>query len=61
MFFALNYCRQNYTFTFSEVVNIPDWVFHVVIFGDIFCLIFEIRLPITIVDLLPLYNKTYSL
>ena len=43
-------------FTFFEVVNFPDWVFHVVVSVGFFYLIFDVSLPITIVEILPLSN-----
>ena len=53
---ALNSGKQKSTFTFFEVVNFPAWVFHVV-FYDYFVLDFEISLPITIFEMIPLSNS----
>ena len=55
IFVALNYGKKIYMFTFFEVVNFPAWVPHIVCIVS-FDLRFEVSLPITIMELLPLSN-----
>ena len=47
-------------FTFLEDVNFLAWVFHIVV-SDCFCLIFDVRLPITIVEMLLMSNRILKL
>ena len=56
IFVELNYGRHKSTFTFFEVVKSLTWVSHVV-FAAFFALIFNTRLPITIVEMLLLSNR----
>ena len=56
IFVALNSGKKNSTFTFSEVVNFLAWVSYIV-FADYFDLIFDVSLPITIVELILLSNR----
>ena len=56
IFVALNYGRQKYTFNFFEVVNFPAWVSHLVSSVS-FVLCFDVSSPVTIVELLPFFNR----
>ena len=56
IFFALNSGKQKSIFTFFEVVNFPDWVYHL-FFSASFVLSFDVSLPITTVILIPLSNR----
>ena len=53
---SLNSGKQKSTFTFFEVMNFPAWVSHI-FFSVSFDLSFDVRLTITIVELLPLSNR----
>ena len=57
---ALNYGRHKSTFTFFEVLKLPAWISHVVIYDDFFCLSFDASLTITIVKLLQLSNRIWT-
>ena len=59
IFVALKSGTKNSTFTFSEVVNFLAWVSYIV-FADYFDLIFDVSLPITIVELIPLSNRIWK-
>ena len=55
IFVALKSGRQKLMFTLFEAVNVSDWVSHV--FSAVsFVLSFDVSLPVTIVELLPLSN-----
>ena len=54
-FVALNSGNQKSIVSFFELVNFPAWVSHVV-FSVYFYLSFDVSLPITIVELIPLSN-----
>ena len=56
IFFALNSGNQKSTFTFFEFVTFLAWVSHVVSTVS-FDLSFDVSLPITIVELIPLSNR----
>ena len=53
---VLNYGKRKSTFTFFEVVTFPAWVSHI-FFSVPFDLSFDVRLPITIFEMLPLSNR----
>ena len=57
---VLNSGKQKSIFTFFEVLNFPDWIYHIV-FSVYFYLIFYVSLPITIIELLPLSNRIWKL
>ena len=56
IFVALNSSKKRSTFTFFEAANLPDWVSYVVS-AVYFDLSFDVSLPITIVELIPLSNR----
>ena len=53
---ALNSGRQKSTFVILEVMKFSAWISHVAV-ADYFCLIFDVRLPITIVEIHLLSHK----
>ena len=55
IFVALNDGNQKSTFTFFVVVNFLDMVFH--IDSTVFYLNFNVSIPITMVELLPMFNS----
>ena len=55
IFVALNSGIQKYIITFFEVVNFLDWVSRIVSSVS-FALSFDVRLLVTIVELIPLSN-----
>ena len=59
IFVALNSGRQNSTFTFFEVVNFLDCIFHVV-FVVLICLSLYVSLTIKIVELIQLSNSIWN-
>ena len=53
--FALNYGRHKSTVAISLIVNLPAWFCHVAVEKFLY-LFFDVRLFITVVEVLPLYN-----